>query len=407
MSFHSFALPESLLANLQRLGFSEPTPVQARAIPALLAGKDLLVKAQTGTGKTAAFGLPLLSQLLNEPAMALNLPAPRALVLTPTRELAQQVYDSLRDYGRGSGLKLALVYGGVPLEGQLKQLKDGVDLLVATPGRLLDHLKKRTLRLDKVQFLVFDEADRMLDMGFEDEIRALMKKLPAERCTALFSATFNDGIWRLAKNLLTEPEHIELAHCEDTAARIEERVFNIDAPRRHEIVAHLLKTNPWSQVLIFSRTKQGADALVDSLARQDIAAVALHADLSQSQRERNYSDFRQGQCRVLVATDVAARGLDVEALPCVINLELPFKREDYVHRIGRTGRAGANGLAITLLAPEDLRLLEELEAMLDRRLPQQWLPGFEPDLNAPSPEGRSLSRAAQRQRAKKRAMGRK
>ncbi|UZD57173.1 DEAD/DEAH box helicase [Shewanella algae] len=407
MEFAAFSLPEPLLTNLAGLGFSKATQVQAEAIPLVLAGSDLLVQAQTGTGKTAAFALPLLARLL--PATterAVKPAAPKALVLVPTRELAQQVFDNIKSYAKGCELKIAIAYGGVPLDGQLKNFKDGVDLLVATPGRLLDHLKKRSLRLDKVETLVFDEADRMLDMGFEDEISALMKKMAKQRQTLLFSATFNDNIWRLAKTLLKSPKVLELQASEQGGS-IKERLIELDSERKAAAVAALCRRHDWRQVLLFSRTKEGADKLVCELSAEGLAASALHSDLSQAQREQTYQAFKAGECRLLVATDVAARGLDVAALPCVINLELPFKREDYVHRIGRTGRAGMEGLAITLFSRDDERLLEELEAMLDRRLPREWLPGFEPDLNRSFDAPRNQRKAAQKQRARKRALGKR
>lgn len=404
MSFAAFNLPSPLPDNLSGAGFSAPTEVQAAAIPALMDGRDLMVKAATGTGKTAAFLLPMLAKLLSETAPERNQPSPRALVLVPTRELCQQVYDAAAQLGKGSGAKVAQAYGGVPLESQLKAIKGGVDLLIATPGRLIDHLKKRTLRIDTVSFLVFDEADRMLDMGFEDEIRAITKKLGKVRQTALFSATFGDGVWRVAKSLMTSPALVEIA-AKDDKPLIEERIYAIDAARKLAFLSHLLSKNDWKQVLVFSRTKEGADKLTAGLILAGHGAVAMHADLSQKQREQNLADFKAGLARVLVATDVAARGLDIEALPCVINLELPFKREDYVHRIGRTGRAGASGLALTLLDPSDEALHIELETFLDRRLAPQWYQGFEPDLTITVDRPRSLSKAAQKQKARKRALG--
>ena len=404
MSFAAFNLPSPLPDNLSGAGFSAPTEVQAAAIPALMDGRDLMVKAATGTGKTAAFLLPMLAKLLSETAPERNQPSPRALVLVPTRELCQQVYDAAAQLGKGSGVKVAQAYGGVPLESQLKAIKGGVDLLIATPGRLIDHLKKRTLRIDTVSFLIFDEADRMLDMGFEDEIRTITKKLGKTRQTALFSATFGDGVWRVAKSLMTSPALVEIA-AKDDKPLIEERIYAIDAARKLAFLSHLLGKNDWKQVLVFSRTKEGADKLVAKLVDAGHGAVAMHADLSQKQREQNLADFKAGSARVLVATDVAARGLDIEALPCVINLELPFKREDYVHRIGRTGRAGASGLALTLLDPSDEALHIELETFLDRRLAPQWYQGFEPDLTITVDRPRSLSKAAQKQKARKRALG--
>ncbi|WP_372870520.1 DEAD/DEAH box helicase [Shewanella sp.] len=407
MSFAAFELPLPLLQNLHLLGFMQPTEVQALAIPAFMAGGDIMVKAATGTGKTAAFLLPLMTKLLTDSAPQRNQPAPRALVLVPTRELCQQVSDAAAQLAKGSGLRLAMVYGGVPLESQLKTLKGGVDLLIATPGRLIDHLKKRSLRIDTVELLVFDEADRMLDMGFEDEIRAIIKKLGKTRQTALFSATLGEGVWRVAKSLMAAPTLVEVAAAKEDKPLIEERIYAIDTVRKYEFLSHLLSQNNWAQVLVFSRTKDGADKLTNGLINAGHSAVAMHADLSQKQREQNLAGFKSGTSRILVATDVAARGLDIEALPCVINLELPFKREDYVHRIGRTGRAGVPGLAISLLDPSDEALHHELETYLDRRLAPQWYPGFEPDLTVKAERPRSLSKAAQKQKARKRALAKR
>lgn len=407
VSFAAFELPLPLLQNLHLLGFMQPTEVQALAIPAFMAGGDIMVKAATGTGKTAAFLLPLMTKLLTDSAPQRNQPAPRALVLVPTRELCQQVSDAAAQLAKGSGLRLAMVYGGVPLESQLKTLKGGVDLLIATPGRLIDHLKKRSLRIDTVELLVFDEADRMLDMGFEDEIRAIIKKLGKTRQTALFSATLGEGVWRVAKSLMAAPTLVEVAAAKEDKPLIEERIYAIDTVRKYEFLSHLLSQNNWAQVLVFSRTKDGADKLTNGLINAGHSAVAMHADLSQKQREQNLAGFKSGTSRILVATDVAARGLDIEALPCVINLELPFKREDYVHRIGRTGRAGVPGLAISLLDPSDEALHHELETYLDRRLAPQWYPGFEPDLTVKAERPRSLSKAAQKQKARKRALAKR
>lgn len=406
MSFSAFSFPTPILSNLERLGFIEPTEVQRQVIPVILSSADVVVKSATGSGKTASFILPML-KILAEPSAERNMPAPRALVLVPTRELCQQVYDAACQLGKGAGVKVALAYGGVPLETQLKAIKGGVDLLIATPGRLIDHLKKRSLRIDTVSLLVFDEADRMLDMGFEDEIRAITKKLGKSHQTALFSATLGEGVWRVAKSLMSSPTLIDIATKEQDKPRIEERIYAVDAVRKPEFLCHLLTKNDWQQVLIFSRTKEGADKLVAKLVDAGHSAVAMHADLSQKQREQNLADFKAGSARVLVATDVAARGLDIEALPCVINVELPFKREDYVHRIGRTGRAGASGLALSLLDPSDEALHMELETFLDRRLAPQWYPGFEPDLSISVERPRSLSKAAQKQKARRRALGKR
>ncbi len=403
MSFAELALDPRLLANLQALGYSQPTPIQQHAIAPVLAGRDLLAGAQTGTGKTAAFVLPILQRLLNRPA---STPAPiRALVLVPTRELAVQVHQSVERYGAGTDLRAALVYGGVSIAAQVEALQSGVELVIATPGRLLDHLRQGVIRLDALEVLVFDEADRMLDMGFADEINALLAQLPTTRQTLLFSATFDDRVFALAKTLLRDPLRIEVAARNSTAAEIEQRVYVVDSERKGELVSHLIQDKHYRPVLVFSRTRQGCDQLARDLAARQIHARALHGDLSQGAREQVLQDFRDGTLQALVATDVAARGLDIPELNYVINLELPFVAGDYVHRIGRTGRAGKQGLAITLFSVEDTVLLEEVEAVLNQRLPQQWCPGFEPDLTRRAPAPRRHGKAAEKQRAKQRAMG--
>ncbi len=403
MSFAEFALDPRLLSNLQQLGYTQPTPIQQQAIAPILAGRDLLAGAQTGTGKTAAFVLPILQRLLTTAAAATT--PVRALVLVPTRELALQVHQSVERYGAGTGLRAALVYGGVSIAAQAEVLQAGVELVIATPGRLLDHLRQGVVSLSGVEVLVLDEADRMLDMGFADEINALLAQLPVARQTLLFSATFNDGVYQLAKSRLRDPLRIEVAPRNSAAGEIEQRVYVVDSERKAELVSHLIQVSGYRPVLIFSRTRQGCDQLAKALAARQIGARALHGDLSQSAREQVLQDFRDGSLQALVATDVAARGLDIPELDYVLNLELPFQPEDYVHRIGRTGRAGRNGLAITLFSVDDSLLLEELESLLDRRLPQQWFPGFEPDLTRSAPAPRRHGKAAEKQRAKKRAFG--
>ncbi|MCF5761538.1 DEAD/DEAH box helicase [Aeromonas veronii] len=400
-SFAELALSPRLQQTLTELGYAAPTPIQARAIPVILAGRDLMAGAQTGTGKTAAFVLPLLEQLLAQPQMESQRPI-RALVLVPTRELAVQVAESVARYGQGTGLTSTQVYGGVSIAAQVEALQAGVDILIATPGRLLDHLRQGALSLAELRHLVFDEADRMLDMGFMDEIKALLKQIPADRQTLLFSATCDDNLFALCKVLLRDPELIEVAPRNTTAAEVEQRVYTVDSDRKLALVEHMLKVKRWAPALIFSRTRQGADKLAQQLGKAGINTLAFHGDLSQSAREKVLLEFRAGTLQALVATDVAARGLDITDLNYVINLEFPFVAEDYVHRIGRTGRAGNKGLAITLFSPEDAPLLEKVEAVLDTRLPQQWFPGFEPDLTRFEP--RRNSKAAQKQRARKQAL---
>ncbi|MCH1929019.1 DEAD/DEAH box helicase [Shewanella sp. A25] len=405
MSFSALSLTPQLIHTLAELGYQQPTPIQLEAIPAILDKQDVLAGAQTGTGKTAAFALPILQQLLAKEAPLDALKAIRALVLVPTRELAVQVQQSFVKYAKGTDIKVGIAYGGVSIDAQQAVFKAGIDVLVATPGRLLDHLRQGALSLKQLSVLVFDEADRMLDMGFMDEIKAVLKQVPESRQTLLFSATLDDAIFSLSKSMLREPKLIEVAKRNTTAAQIEQRVYAIDSDRKTEFVSHLVRTKNWHPVLIFSRTKQGVDKLVTKLNQLGIVTQAFHGDLSQGAREKVLQDFKLGQVKVLVATDVAARGLDIAELQYVINFELPFVAEDYIHRIGRTGRAGSAGLAITLFSQEDALLLEEVEAVLDKRLPQQWYPGFEPDFNKMEPEPRRNSKAAQKQRAKKRALG--
>jgi len=317
------------------------------------------------------------------------------------------VHQSVEQYAAGSSLRAALVYGGVSIAAQAEVLQSGVELVIATPGRLLDHLRQGVVSLAGIEVLVLDEADRMLDMGFADEINALLAQLPEARQTLLFSATFNDGVYQLAKSRLRDPQRIEVAPRNSTAREIEQRVYAVDNERKAELVSHLIRVKGYQPVLIFSRTRQGCDKLAQQLLPQGVQAQALHGDLSQAAREKVLQSFRDGTLQALVATDVAARGLDIPELNYVLNLELPHVAEDYVHRIGRTGRAGKKGLAITLFSAEDALRLEEVEAALDQRLPQQWFPGFEPDLTKAAPDPRRHSKTAQKQRAKKRALGSK
>ena len=404
MGFSSLGLEPQLLAAVAAQGYQQPTPVQAAAIPAVLAGQDVMAGAQTGTGKTAAYALPLLQRLAASASASRPV---RALVLTPTRELAQQVYDSFVAYGEGSELRAALVYGGVSINNQVRALKDGADILVATPGRLIDHLFKGTVALGELEYLVFDEADRMLDMGFIVEIKRILKRLPANRQTLLFSATFDDALFTLSNTLLRDPQLIEVDGRNTTAAKVEQRLYEVDADRKREIISYLIGSQNWQQVLIFTRTKQGADLLAGEMCKDGLKTASIHGDKSQGARERALAQFKAGEIRALVATDVAARGLDIDQLKYVINFELPYIAEDYIHRIGRTGRAGGDGLAISLFSSDEKWLLEEIEAILDERLPQQWLPGYEPDLTKMAPEPRKNSKTAQRRRSKARAEGKR
>ncbi|MCU7998343.1 DEAD/DEAH box helicase [Shewanella sp. SM95] len=407
MSFSALSLNSTLVNTLAALGYESPTPIQLEAIPAILAKRDVMAGAQTGTGKTAAFALPILHHLMTlSPSQELTAVRPvRALVLVPTRELAVQVQQSFVKYAKGTDIRIGIAYGGVSIDAQVAVFNAGIDVLIATPGRLLDHLRQGALNLKQLSVLVFDEADRMLDMGFMDEIQAVLKQVPSDRQTLLFSATLDAAIFSLSKTLLRDPKLIEVAKRNTTAAEIEQVVYAVDADRKTELVSHLVRSKNWHQVLIFSRTKQGVDKLVQQLNKADIITQAFHGDLSQGAREKVLQEFKQGKIQVLVATDVAARGLDIVELKYVINFELPFIAEDYIHRIGRTGRAGSAGLAITLFSQEDALLLEEVEVVLDKRLPQQWLLGFEPDFNKMDTEPRRNGKAAQKQRAKKRALG--
>ncbi|EAR60630.1 DEAD/DEAH box helicase [Neptuniibacter caesariensis] len=412
MLFKDLCLSQPVLQAVENAGYHEASPVQAEAIPAVLSGKDLLVGAKTGTGKTAAFALPVLDQLLNTSSQVQpDKKVIKALVLVPTRELAQQVNNSFKKYAKGTGLRSAVAYGGVGIGPQIDQLKQGVDLLVATPGRLLDLCKKKAANLREIEFLIFDEADRMLDMGFRDEIKAVISKLPKReqkaRQVMLFSATLNDRIFKFSKNLLLKPQVIEVDQRGSSADNVDQIIYNCDPARKYEITSYLIKNRGWAQVMVFSQTKQGADKLQQYLSEQGLETDVIHADRTQKQREDALSQFKSQKLKVLVATDVAARGIDIAELPAVINLEMPFKAEDYIHRIGRTGRAGSQGVAISLLIEEENYLLEAIEALIDERLPQQWLTGFEPDLSREIEIKRSNTKSAQKRRAKKRAFAKR
>lgn len=410
MSFADLSLYPILIDRLVELNYQQPTPIQLRAIPIILSGKDVMAGAQTGTGKTAAFALPLLHHILSKRTVPTTPETPNTkaviscLVLVPTRELAQQVQSSIEQYAKGSDIGCVMVYGGVSIGVQIQQLAAGTDILVATPGRLLDLLRKRALSLSQLTHLVFDEADRMLDMGFKDEIVEVLKRLPSDRQTLLFSATLDDRMLSFSRRLLRSPQVIEVAQRNVTASSIVERVFNVDAKRKCAILCHLIAQEGWQQSLIFCRTKQGADTLVKQMKQAGVAAEAFHADLSQAVREQVLAAFKTGDVTALVATDVAARGLDINELNYVVNMELPFQVEDYVHRIGRTGRAGKPGQAITLLSVDDEPLLIKLEVFLDRRLPQQWLAGFEPDLDVIAPLTRKTTKSSLKQQARKKAL---
>ncbi len=380
MSFDTLGLSAELLRAISEQGYSEPTPVQRNAIPVVLDGKDVLAGAQTGTGKTAGFTLPLLQRLSAKPSAKGRRPV-RALVLTPTRELAAQVGESVQTYGRHLPLKSAVIFGGVKINPQIDKLRRGVDILVATPGRLLDHVGQKTVDLSKVEILVLDEADRMLDMGFIHDIRKVMALLPDKnaRQTLLFSATFSNEIKQLANRLLDKPELIEVARRNTTAERIEQKVYPVDKLRKRELLSFMIGSRNWRQVLVFTRTKHGANRLAQQLEKDGLTASAIHGNKSQGARTRALAGFKSGDVRVLVATDIAARGLDIDQLPHVVNYELPNVPEDYVHRIGRTGRAGNEGEAISLVCVDELKLLRDIERLLKREIPKEVLEGYEPD----------------------------
>ena len=384
MSFETLGLCAELLRAVEDTGYTEPTPVQAQAIPAVLAGGDLLAGAQTGTGKTAAFMLPILERLrphLNTSKSPARHPL-RVLILTPTRELAAQVEEAARVYAKHLPLRSSVIFGGVNINPQYKALRDGIDLLVATPGRLLDHVGQKTIHLDQVEVLVLDEADRMLDMGFINDIKRVLALLPPKRQNLLFSATFSDEIKALADKLLKNPAMIEVARRNLSAETVDQTILPVDRGRKRELLSKLVKDGKWKQVLVFTRTKHGANKLSEQLEKDGINSVAIHGNKSQGARTKALADFKAGQVRVLVATDIAARGLDIDQLPHVVNYELPMVAEDYVHRIGRTGRAGSTGEALSLVCVDEIKLLGGIEKLLKRQIPKRVVPGFEPDPNA-------------------------
>jgi ATP-dependent RNA helicase RhlE len=392
MSFSSLGLSDALVRAVTERGYTVPTPIQRQAIPAVLSGGDLLAGAQTGTGKTAGFTLPILQRLAADNGNKSGRAPIRALILTPTRELAAQVEESVREYGKYVKLKSMVMFGGVGIQPQIQQLRGRVDILVATPGRLLDHVGQGTLNLSRVEVLVLDEADRMLDMGFIHDIKKVLALLPRQRQNLLFSATFSDEIRTLADTLLNHPALIEVARRNAPAEAVTQRVHLVDRERKRELLAHLIRENRWRQVLVFTRTKHGANRLSEQLTRGGIAALAIHGNKSQSARTHALAQFKSGALPVLVATDIAARGIDIIELPHVVNFELPNVPEDYVHRIGRTGRAGAEGAAVSLVCVDEYKLLADIEKVLKRSVPREVIPGFEPDPRIkaePIPNGRN------------------
>jgi ATP-dependent RNA helicase RhlE len=383
MNFTDLGLVEPIVRAVHEHGYDTPTPIQAQAIPTVLSGADLMGGAQTGTGKTAGFTLPMLQRLMAKPAVRDakgRLPI-RALILTPTRELAAQVEESVRVYGKYSKLTSMVMFGGVGMQPQIDKLRRGVDILVATPGRLLDHHQQRTLDLSHVEIFVLDEADRMLDMGFIHDIKKVLAIIPAKKQSLLFSATFSDDIKALADRLLNQPVLIEVARRNSTAELVAQKVHPVPRERKKELLAHLIRKGDWHQVLVFTRMKHGANRLTDYLNDQGISAMAIHGNKSQTARTKALADFKRGELQVLVATDIAARGIDIDQLPHVVNYELPNVPEDYVHRIGRTGRAGASGEAVSLVCVDEDIFLRDIEKLTKRSIPREVVPGFEPDPN--------------------------
>jgi len=402
MTFHPLGLSTDLLRAVAEQGYTVPTPIQQQAIPAILQGQDVLASAQTGTGKTAGFTLPLLHRLSSASANKGNR-APRALILTPTRELAAQIDDSVKTYGKYLSLRSAVVYGGVSIGPQIQTLRRGVNILVATPGRLIDHLGQKTLDLSQVEILVLDECDRMLDMGFIRDIRKILAVLPPSRQTLMFSATFSKAIQQLANSLLKSPTLIEVAPRNTAAEQVEQVVHPVDRDRKRELLSYMIGFHNWQQVLVFTRTKQGANRLAEQLAKDGLKTSAIHGNKSQAARTRALRDFKQGKVRVLVATDVASRGLDIDQLPHVVNYELPNVPEDYVHRIGRTGRAGNEGRAVSLVCGDEYPLLKDIERLLKRTLVKDVIAGYEPTSPTAfaAPQANSKGNQGRSNRAKK------
>ena len=403
--FSDLHLEPLLLKSLAQNEYTTPTAIQLQAIPLILAGHDVMGSAQTGRGKTAAFVLPLLHKLLTTGKKAEEGTA-RVLILTPTRELAQQVFASFEKYAQGTNIKGALAYGGASIGPQVKAMKEA-QVIVATPGRLLDHIIKGSVILSSIDSLVFDEADRMLDMGFIDEIKRILRHVPSERQTLLFSATFDDSIFELSKKLLKDPKLVEVDKRNSAAVEVEQVIYAVDEDRKRELVSHMIGMKNWRQVLIFTRTKQMADKLAKEMCKDGLKTESIHGDKSQGARDRALQNFKESTTRVLVATDVAARGLDIVSLKYVINFELPYIAEDYVHRIGRTGRAGEQGLAMSLVSLDEQWLLEEIEVLLDTRLTPQWLAGYEPDPNKKPKDNRKNTNKSRKDRDKKRILGKK
>lgn len=396
MSFESLGLMPELHRAVTEKGYSVPTPIQKQAIPIVLEGRDLMGGAQTGTGKTAGFTLPLLQRLMSSNKQIKGRRPIRALVITPTRELAAQVAESIRDYGKHLPLKSTVVFGGVSINPQKMKLIRGIDILVATPGRLLDHVGQNSANLSKVDILVLDEADRMLDMGFIHDIKKILALLPKNKQTLLFSATFSEDIKKLANSLLNKPVLIEVAQRNTTAELVTQIVHPVDKSRKRELLSYLIGSNNWQKVLVFTRTKHGANRLTQQLIKDGIRSAAIHGNKSQGARTKALEFFKTDQIRVLVATDIAARGLDISQLPHVVNFDLPNVAEDYIHRIGRTGRAGNEGEAMSLVCVDELQLLNDIERLINNKIPKLVIEGFEPD---PTIKAEPIKNGRTRQRA--------
>ncbi|MCK5385976.1 MAG: ATP-dependent RNA helicase RhlE [Gammaproteobacteria bacterium] len=406
MSFDSLGLSAEILHAVSEKGYTTPTPIQQQAIPLVLEGRDLMGGAQTGTGKTAGFTLPLLQRLLDTAKPYKGRRPLRCLILTPTRELAAQVHESVQTYGRYLALKSAVVFGGVSINPQKMKLIKGLDILVATPGRLLDHVSQRSADLSKIDILVLDEADRMLDMGFIHDIKKVLALLPKEKQTLLFSATFSNDIKKLANNLLNNPALIEVAQINTTAERIKQVVHHVDKGRKRELLSFLIGSKNWRQVLVFTRTKHGANRLAEQLGKDGITSAAIHGNKSQGARTKALADFKSGKVRVLVATDIAARGIDIDQLPHVVNFELPNVAEDYVHRIGRTGRAGNEGEAMSLVCVDELKLLKDIERLTKNEIPKTAIEGYEVDPSIkPEPIQNGRGRGSGQQQSRRRSGG--
>ncbi|MCP4987733.1 MAG: DEAD/DEAH box helicase [Colwellia sp.] len=396
MTFSSFSLDSTLLQAITESAYDEPTAIQKQSIPLILAKHDVMARAQTGTGKTAAFALPIIQNLLSvEPDEKIIC----ALVLTPTRELAQQVFKSFSHYGQYTDVSVGVAYGGVSTKKQISDIRTGLDVLIATPGRLLDLVRSGHLSLAAVQTVVFDEADRMLDMGFKEEIDQIRKYLPIKKQTLLFSATFADEIYKMSKSMLVNPKIVEIDEKNKAADDVDQIVYTVDEDRKRELTSYLIGSKNWQQVLIFTRTKQCADYLAKEMTKDGVKSLAIHGDKSQGARDKALLEFKAGKVRALIATDVAARGIDIKGLTHVINYELPYKAEDYVHRIGRTARAGNSGVAVSLLSVGEEWLLTAIEELLEIRLLQQWLSGYEPDLSKAPKKNKPESKKRVRQKA--------